>query len=162
MRTVIHLVWVIILCASCGKPKDSLPPEVILPDTMYNGDFLWRQKAVNKRLTVLFDNGNDREKPIFKLYEANLLRIRVKGLTEYEIYPSEVVGVEILKADTSFNLFIVTPRDTSFIFVVNQYYPKGRVIGCTRNWNNETNDYDEQLAPVNGFRKITRFEWSVH
>ncbi len=162
MKTTIQLVCVILLCANCVEPKDRPSTGEISVDTMYNGDFLWRQKAVDKRLTVMFDNGKDREKPIFKLYEANLLRIRVKGLTEYEIYPSELDGVEIVKADTSFNLFIVTPRDTSFSFVVNQYYPKGRVIGCTRNWNSETKDYDEQLAPVNGFWQITRFEWSVH
>jgi hypothetical protein len=110
----------------------------------------------------LFDNGHDREKPTFKLNEENLLRIRVKRLFEYEIYPSEIVGAEIVKVDTSFNLFIVTPRDTSFSFVVNQYYPKGRVIRCDRNWNSETNDYNDKLTPQNGFRQVTHFEWRLN
>ena len=83
------------------------------------------------------------------------------GRTEYEIYPSEIVGAEIVKVDTSFNLFLVTPRDTSFTFVVNQYYPKGRLIRCDRNWNIRTNDYDERLTPQNGFRRVTHFEWDA-
>jgi len=162
MRAVIYLVSVNIFCASCWKQDDGSHSEGVLVDTIYFGDFIWRQNVESKRFTVMFDNGRDREKPIFKLNEENLLRIRVKRLTEYELYPSEIVGAEIVKVDTSFNLFLVTPRDTSFSFVINQYYPKGRVIRCDRNWNIETNDYDEQLTPQNGFRHPVLFIITTH
>jgi len=109
----------------------------------------------------MYDNGKDHERPVFKLNEENFLRIRVKRLFEYEIFPSEIRGAEIVKVDTAQGLFLVTPTDTSFSFVINQYYPKGRVIRCVRNWNSETNGYDEQLTPLNGFKSVTHFEWTV-
>lgn len=83
MRTVIYLVSVIIFCASCSEQSDGSSSDRVLVDTIYFGDFIWRQKVESKRFTVMFDNGRDREKPIFKLDEENLLRIRVKRLTEY-------------------------------------------------------------------------------
>ncbi|WP_276371937.1 hypothetical protein [Chryseolinea sp. H1M3-3] len=130
-------------------------------DTIYAGDFIWRQKKEDKRLTILFDNGKDREKPVFKLNEENLFRIRVKRLFEYEVYTSEIHGAEIIKVDSATNLFLVTPIDSSVTFVINQYYPKGRVIRCIKNWNQETKEFEEQLTPLNGFKAVTHFEWKV-
>jgi hypothetical protein len=158
MRIFIHLIFVIILTVGCDRTKNSGTGDVVLIDTLYGGDFLWRQKREDKRITVLIDNGTDRGNPVFKLNEENLLRIRIKRFFEYEIYPSEIHGAEIVKVDSSLNLFLFTPRDSSFSFVVNQYYPKGRVIRCLRNWNKETDDFDEQLDWINGFAAITHFE----
>ena len=158
MQVLIYLIFVAIFFSGCDKTNESLSAEAISMDTIYSGDFIWREKQESKRLTVIFDNGRDREKPVFKLNEENLLRIRVARLFEFEILPSEIHGAEIVKVDTSANLFLVTPTDTSFSFAVNQYYPKGRVIRCVRNWNSEINDYDEQLTRLNGFKSITHFE----
>jgi hypothetical protein len=130
-------------------------------DTIYGGDFIWREKQEDKRQTLILDNGKDRENPIFKLNQENLLRIRMKRFFEYEVFPSNIHGAEIVKVDTSQSLFLVTPTDSSFSFDINQYYPKGRVIKCIRNWNHETKEYDEELTPVNGFKSITYFEWTI-
>src|SRR5688572_183956 len=141
MRTFIFLTVIVFCWTGCHKANDVIPRQEISMDTIYSGDFIWREKEKSKRLTIMYDNGKDHERPVFKLNEENFLRIRVKRLFEYEIFPSEIRGAEIVKVDTAQGLFLVTPTDTSFSFVINQYYPKGRVIRCVRNWNSETNGY---------------------
>jgi hypothetical protein len=160
MRIFIYLVFISVLYSGCNKGDDNSPSEISM-DTIYSGDFIWREKKKDKRLAVLFDNGKHREKPMFKLNQENLLRIRVARLFEYEVFPSDIHGAEIIKVDTMMNLFLVTPTDSSFSFVVNQYYPKGRVVGFYKNWNDETKAFDERLTPLNGFKPVTHFEWTV-
>ena len=158
MRTSIFLIFTVFCLTGCRKTNDVSPTEEISMDTIYSGNFIWREKEQSKRL---YDNGTNGDRPVFKLNEENFLRIRVKRLFEYEIFPSEIHGAEFIKVDTAENLFLVTPTDTSFSFVINQYYPKGRVIRCVRNWNNETNGYDEELTPLNGFKSIIHFERTI-
>ena len=98
---------------------------------------------------------------MFRFKEENLLRIRVKRLFDYEVFPSDIHGAEIIKVGTLKNGFLVTPTDSSFSFVINQYFPKGRVISYFRNWNNELKGFEEHVTPVNGFKPVTHFEWTI-
>ena len=161
MRAFLCLTFVVFFLAGCRKSNSILPSETILMDTIYGGDFIWREKQEGKRQTLILDNGKDREKPVFKLNQPNVLRIRIKRFFEYEVFPSNIHGAEIVKVGASESLFLVTPTDTSFSFDINQYYPKGRVIRCIRNWNSETNQYAEQLTPLNGFKSVTNFQWTI-
>jgi hypothetical protein len=128
MRTFIYLIVASFLCCACKKSDDSISEEVIQLDTLYDGDFIWREKMKSKRLTIIMDNGIDKQKPVFKINKETLLRIRIPRLTKYEIFPSEIHGADIVKVDTAINIFLVTPTDSSFQFVLNQYYPRGRVV----------------------------------
>lgn len=162
MRTVIYIISLWVVFSGCVQKDDRLTyDEHISADTIFSGDFIWREKKENKRLTILFDNGKNGKRPVFKLNEENLLRIRVKRLSDYEVFPSDIQGAEIIKVDTLKNGFLVTPTDSSFSFVVNQYYPKGRVIRYFRNWNEELKEFEEQSTPLNGFKPVTHFEWKI-
>jgi hypothetical protein len=161
MRVTIYIISLLSLLNSCSKTDGRSTSEINSIDTIYSGDFIWREKKENKRLTVIFDNGKDGERPVLKLNEDNLLRIRVKRLFEYEVYPSDIKGAEIVKIDTAVNLFLVTPTDSSISFIVNQYYPKGRVVRYVKNWNEEIKEFEENLMPLNGFKAVTHFEWEI-
>lgn len=161
MRPFFILILIVSLWTGCQRANKSSSSISITLDTIYGGDFIWREKQESKRQVLILDNGIDGERPIFKLNQENLLRIRMKRLFEYETFPSNIHGAEIIKVDTSKNCFLVTPTDTSFSFDINQYYPKGRVIRCTRNWNEGTKGYDQQLTQLNGYKSVTHFEWVI-
>ncbi|MFI5406643.1 MAG: hypothetical protein ACHQ1D_09035 [Nitrososphaerales archaeon] len=159
MRVFFITIFVILFVATCTNSKQSLSVAVIQPDTVYGGDFIWRAKREDKRLTIRLDNGEDSKKPVFKINEITPLRIRISRLSKYEMFFSDIVGAEIMKVDTAENVFAVIPTDSVFSFRLNQYYPKGQVVRHIKQWNGEKGIYEEHTIPENGFKSVGEIEF---
>lgn len=60
MRTVIYIISLWVVFSGCVQKDDRLTYDEHIPaDTIFSGDFIWREKKENKRLTILFDNGKN-------------------------------------------------------------------------------------------------------
>ncbi|HZB11451.1 MAG TPA: hypothetical protein VE467_00410 [Chryseolinea sp.] len=153
-----QVVIIVMMATGCTRRDGAATGGSTLPDTIYSGDFLWREKAQAKRTTILVDNGRNGEAPNFKLNEIVLVRVRVVGLTEYEMFFSEIKGATILRSDTARSVFTVKPTDSTFSFKLNQYYPKGRVFRHIRQWDEESEAYDVFTIPEDGFKTVGSIE----
>jgi hypothetical protein len=154
MRIISGLLLTIFVMG-CADSKQNEKVGGILPDTIYDGNIIWRERLEAKRPMIQLDNGTG-EVPKFSVGDTSILRIRIPRLTKYEVRLTQIIGAAIIKVDSANNKFLVTASDSVFSFVVNQYYPKGRVVRCFRNWNEKKGTYDEQITEIHGLRKIGR------
>ena len=154
MRIITGLLLTIFVMG-CTDSKQNEKVDGIPPDTIYDGDIIFRERLEAKRSMVQLDDGAG-EMPKFTVGDTSILRIRIPRMTKYEVRLTQIIGASMIKVDTANNRFLVTPNDSVFSFVVNQYYPKGRVVRYTRNWNSKNAAYDEQITQIHGLRRSGR------
>ena len=157
-NTPLILIILIILIIGCTESTGRRTIDNIPQDTVFDGDIIWREKLEKKRPIIQLDNGAG-EIPRFAIGDTSILRIRIPGFNEYEMHLIDIVGATVLRIDT--NTFRVIPEDNQFSFVLKQFFPKGRVIRYTRNWNEQKSGYEEQIVPLDSMIQITKLDFKA-
>lgn len=156
---IVGLQMLLLISCHNSKPDDELNYSL---DTIYGGDFNNNIVSKDKRLSIVIENGDSIGQPIFlKLGEPSLVRISIPRLSNYEIYPSEIIGADIIKVDTSNNYFLIIARDSIIAFNINQYYKKGRVVLYNKTYQKNTNQFVEQSIPLTGFKLVGNVKWEI-
>jgi hypothetical protein len=159
MRIVLGFL-LIVFAGGCKDAGSGNPGHGIPQDTVFDGDFTAREKLELKRPTIQLDNGIGGS-PAFTVGDTSILRIRIPGLTKYEMHARQAIGASIVKLDSARGLFLVIPRNNEFSFVLDQYYPVGQVIRYTRNWNEAKSVYDERIVALDGMTEISKLDFKA-
>jgi hypothetical protein len=151
---------VFVFVGGCTKSTEN-GSEVLIPrDTVYDGDIMWREKLELPRQVIQLDNGVGKY-PRFVVGDTSILRIRIPRFSEYDMHLDKIDGATIIRVDTAADKFLVIPEKSQFSFILSQYYPKGKVIRYTRNWNESKAAYDEQVVSLDSIVEIGQLDFKA-
>ena len=146
MRLTLGFLFLMFLMG-CTESKQNQIVDDIIPDTLYQP-------------TIVMDDGTGAA-PHFQIGDTSTLRIGIRRLMSYELRLTRIKGATITKVDTARNFFFIIPNDKKFSFVLNQFYPKGRVVRYSRDWNVSKMSYDEKIDELAGLIEICELDFKA-